>query len=151
MRFEGKIQGTIIQILLDSGSSNNFIQPRIAKALKLAIQPSPQFQVMVGNGQTMTTEGVVLDLQLNIQGHDIVLPVYLLPVTGADLVLGATWLATLGSHIANYETMTFKLCLKGQFVTLYGNRKNVPKRAEFHHMRRLIQTNAIAEVFTLQV
>ena len=54
MRFEGKIQGTTIQILLDSGNSDNFIQPRIAKALKLVIQPSLQFQVMMGNGQTIT-------------------------------------------------------------------------------------------------
>ena len=48
------------------------------------------------------------------------LPVYLIPVIGADLVLGAAWLATLGSHIANYETMTFKFCLKGKFITLYA-------------------------------
>ena len=88
MRFEGRIQGAVVQILLDSGSSDNFIQPRIAKSLKLPIQPSPQFQVMVGNGQTMPTEGVVQDLQVTIQGHELTLSVYLLPITRADIVLG---------------------------------------------------------------
>ena len=92
---------------------------------------------------------MVRDLQLNVQGHDIVLPVYLLTVTGANLVLVIAWLATLGSHTANYETMTFKFCLKGQFITLYGNRKNIPRRAKFHQVRRLVQIDVIVEVFTL--
>ena len=30
MHFEGQIQGIPVQILLDSGSSNNFFQPRLA-------------------------------------------------------------------------------------------------------------------------
>ena len=62
MRFVGKIHGSRVQILLDSRSSDNFIQPRIAKSLKLPIQPSPQFKVMVGNGQVITAEGMIEEL-----------------------------------------------------------------------------------------
>lgn len=135
MRFMGRIQGSKVQILLDSGSSNNFLQPRVAKSLKLPIIPSPQFQVMVGNGQTIASEGKVDELNVNIQGQDLVLPVYLLPITEADLVLRAKWLATLGPHIADYDTMTFRFCLQGKFITLYGARSKHPTQAEFHHMK----------------
>nr|KYP39523.1 hypothetical protein KK1_039146 [Cajanus cajan] len=50
MKFQGSINGLLVQVLLDSGSSDNFLQPRIAHSLKLPIEPIPQFQVLVGNG-----------------------------------------------------------------------------------------------------
>ena len=87
--FQGKIQGVQVQVLLDSGSSDNFLQPRIAQRLKLKIQEAPQFQVLVGNGSTLTASGLIQDLPVMTQGHTLHLPVYLLPITSADLVLGA--------------------------------------------------------------
>jgi hypothetical protein len=92
LRFQGSIQGVEVQILLDGGSSDNFLQPRIANCLKLPIQAAESFKVLVGNGHSLTAEGFVENLQVQVQGHTLQLPVYLLPVTGADLVLGATWL-----------------------------------------------------------
>ena len=59
MKFSGTINGMAVQILLDSGSSNNFLQPRIAKCLKLPIEPAPNFQVLVGNRHSLVVEGLV--------------------------------------------------------------------------------------------
>ena len=78
--------------------------------MKLPIHPSPQFQGMVDNGQTIASEDKVEELRVNIHGHDLFLLAYLLPVTGVDLVLGVKWISTLGPHIAYYEAMTFKFC-----------------------------------------
>ena len=41
------------QILMDSGSNDNFTQPRITHFLKLLIEPTPQFKVLVGNDRIM--------------------------------------------------------------------------------------------------
>ena len=83
----------MIQILLDSGSSDNFLQPKIANCLKLPIEHTSNFQVLVGNGNSLVTEGLVKQLEVMVQSHSLILPVYLLPIAGVDLVLGATWLA----------------------------------------------------------
>ena len=88
--FEGTINGVAIQILLDNGSSDSFIQPRIAQFLKLPVQKSPQFQVMVGNGSTLSTEGFIPNLLVCIQGHDLLVSIYLLPVVDTNLVFGAS-------------------------------------------------------------
>ncbi|WVZ25959.1 hypothetical protein V8G54_004503 [Vigna mungo] len=109
--FIGHIGPLAVKILVDGGSSDNFIQPRIAKFLKLPIEPVTGFQVFVGNGQSMTTEGVIQQLVMTIQGHQLIVLVYLLPVSGADLVLGSSWLATLGPHIADYATRIFSIQL----------------------------------------
>lgn len=43
LRLQGCIQGKVLQILIDGGSSHNFIQIRVANYLGLDITPSPQF------------------------------------------------------------------------------------------------------------
>lgn len=151
LRFQGSIQGHNIQILLDGGSSNSFLQPRIAQLLKLPVEPVTQFQVLVGNGNTLTTEGFIKNLQVQIQGHSLQLLVYLLPITGAELVLEANWLATLGPHMADYSALLIKFYKGDSFVTLHGESKlSSPTPAQFHHLKRLHHTNSIAELFALQ-
>jgi len=89
MKFQGTINGMVIQILLDSGNSDNFLQPRIANYLKLPVEEAPSFQVLVGNGNSLVVEGMVKQLEVIVQGHSLQIPVYLLPISGADLVLEA--------------------------------------------------------------
>jgi hypothetical protein len=80
LRFTGQIGQISVQVLVDGGSSDNFLQPRIAEFLKLPVEPGPCFKVLVGNGQTMTAEGVIPNLALTVQGQEIIVPVFLLPV-----------------------------------------------------------------------
>ena len=126
---KGSINGVGVQILLDSGSSDNFLQPRLAQCLKLPVEPIPNLQVLVGNGNALTAEGLIQDLEVKIQGHTLKLPVYLLPVSGADLVLGAAWLATIGPDLSDYSTLTLKFYLGNQFITLHGERPSLPQQA----------------------
>lgn len=71
-------------------------------------------------------------------------------MTGADLVLGAPWLATLGPHIADYSALTLKFYLGDSFVTLRGEQPGLPQPAQYHHIKRLSHTHSIAEYFALQ-
>ncbi|CAJ2644751.1 unnamed protein product [Trifolium pratense] len=150
MRFAGSIGHIDVQILIDGGSSDNFVQPRIAKFLKLPVEPAPIFKVLVGNGEIMTAEGVIKQLPINIQSHKLEVSAYLLPVAGADVILGASWLATLGPHVADYASLTLKFFLNGKFVTLVGDPIARPSPAQFHHLQRFCNTDAIAECFTVQ-
>ncbi|MCH79841.1 retrotransposon protein, partial [Trifolium medium] len=150
LRFTGSIEQIKVQILIDGGSSDNFLQPRIAKCLKLPVEPASSFRVLVGNGEIMTAEGMIKHLPLDIQGHKLEIPVYLLPVAGADVILGASWLATLGPHVADYAALTLKFFLEGKFVTLVGESEARPSAAQFHHFKRLQHTDAIDECFTVQ-
>ena len=134
---------------MDSGSLDNFLQPRIANCLKLSVEPIPHFNVLVGNGSAMVVEGLIKRLEVTIQNHVIELPVYLLPISGADLVLGASWLATVGAHISDYSTLSLKFMLDDKFVTLTGEQNKLPDQAQFHHLRRMIHTDAIAEMYSL--
>jgi hypothetical protein len=98
----------------------------------------------------LTTFGHIADFPVTIQGNTLHLPVYLLPITGADLVLGAPWLKTLGPHIADYNALSIKFYVKDTFITLYGDKPKGPSLAQFHHIKILHHTHSIDASFTLQ-
>lgn len=150
IRFKGYIGPISVSILLDGGSSDSFIQPRIVHCLNLAMEPTKRCKVLVGNGQNMKIEGVVKSLSMKIQGIEIIVPAYLLSVAGVDVILGAPWLASLGPHVADYATSMLKFYLDGKFVTLQGEESNKPIVAQLNLFKRLHQMDAISELFTIQ-
>jgi hypothetical protein len=151
IRFTGQIGSIRVKILVDGGSSDNFIQPRVAQALKLPIEPAPNLRVLVGNGQTLTAEGLIQHVPLQIQGQEIQVPVYLLQISGADVILGSTWLATLGPHVADYAALTLKFFQNGRFITLQGESDREATQAQLNHFKRLHNTRAIEECFAIQM
>lgn len=80
LRFSGSIGHIQVQIIIDGGSSASFLQPRIAKFLKLHVKPAPIFKVLVGNGKIMTIEGLIKNLTIEVQGHKLEVSIFLLPV-----------------------------------------------------------------------
>ena len=151
IRFKGLINGHEVQILVDGGSSDNFIQPRVATFLQLPVQSTPNFRVIVGNGELLTCEGQVRDTPIHIQGHTLQISAYLLPIAVAELVLGTQWLATLDTHLVNYNQRFLTFFQDGAVITLQGETQPQFKQAQFHQFRRLQATDAIVELYTLQV
>lgn len=75
LRLQGTINGKALQILVDSGSSNNFIQTRVAKFLGLDIIPSPQFSMIVGNGENLKCVGQCQQVKFEVQGHQFMISI----------------------------------------------------------------------------
>lgn len=116
IRFTGSINGQLIKVLLDGESDDNFIQPRIAKFLQLDVQPTPAFKVLVGNGNFLQVERKVDPLNIRIQGCELTFPVYVLPIAGAEVIMGASWLAIIGAHIMDYRNLSLQFYNKGKLV-----------------------------------
>ncbi|XP_028802456.1 uncharacterized protein LOC114757550 [Neltuma alba] len=151
IRFQGTIQGTTVQILLDGGSSDNFIHPRIVAHLRLPIEEATPIRVLGGTGgKILKSAEEVRDVGIQINGHTIFLTLYVLPITGTDVVMGADWLETLGAHIADYSTSTIKFLQDGEWIALTGFRGPTVISAQFHHLSRLQQVEAVAEYFMLE-
>ncbi|GJT78681.1 reverse transcriptase [Tanacetum coccineum] len=143
--FSGTINGTTVQVLLDGGSSNNYITPRVAMYARLPVEPTTNLKVLVGNGMFLKAEGFINSTPLYIQGHLVQFPAYVLPVWGAGIILGASWLATIGSHIADYRTSTIKFYMADKFITLVGDQSLTPTKAHYHHFKRMTATYAMCK------
>ena len=76
----------------------------MAKHLGLVVTSAPSFQVMIGNGQKLHCERLCQGVAMEIQGYSFVTSFYVLPIQGADLVLGVQWLQELGPITIDYST-----------------------------------------------
>jgi len=151
IKFKAYIDNLSVTVLIDGGCLDNFLQRRVAKFLKLPVVQAPWFRVMVGNGNYMESEGLIQDLKLQAQGNVFTLSAFSLPILGADLILGASWLKTLGPHLADYDNLQIKFLQGGKFTTLQGDTNNLPESTQLHNIRRMVNTNAIAEVYNMQI
>ncbi|KAL0444686.1 UNVERIFIED_CONTAM: hypothetical protein Slati_2191300 [Sesamum latifolium] len=88
-----------VKVLVDSGSSHNILQPRLPHFLQLAVQALPTFSIFVGNGASIPCSGLCPAVPIAIQQQSFCIPFYLLPIHGADVVLGVEWLQTLGPFV----------------------------------------------------
>ena len=53
LKIEGYIKNKKVIVLIDSGSTNNFIHYKVAKDLNYFVYPTPRFQVMIVDGGTI--------------------------------------------------------------------------------------------------
>ncbi|XP_072088166.1 uncharacterized protein [Arachis hypogaea] len=137
IRVNAIINGLEVQALIDGGSSDSFIQPRIAKFLNLPIEPALEFKVIVGSFEVLLVEGRIASLDVNLSGCLVSIPeVYVLHVAGGEL-----------TTILHF----FASGIKGEFVTVQGYKSPPSSQAQFHHIRRLVSTDAVAAVFTLEL
>jgi len=84
----GVVNHARVTILVDSGSTHNFVQPRVAKFLSLPMADTIPLRVMVGNGSVLDCRQVCSATNLLIQEHSFTVTLHVLPLSGADIVLG---------------------------------------------------------------
>ncbi|KAG5009954.1 hypothetical protein JHK87_018469 [Glycine soja] len=68
-RVYGTIKNTRLTILIDSGSTHNFLQARVAQFLNLPVETTRPLRVLIGNGSVLDCNQHCPDTQLSIQGH----------------------------------------------------------------------------------
>lgn len=150
-RFSGMLAGSPVQVLLDGGSTHSFIQTRVAKHLQLPILSSSNFVVAVGNGAKLLTEGSISQVPLTIQGHTFQPELYVLGLHGADIILGASWLATLGWVRQNYDQLVFEFEDEGKPIQFKGLPATSPTPIQLHSFFRLASTHGVSQLFRLEL
>jgi hypothetical protein len=103
LRVLSLLKNSLVVVLIDSGSTHNFIQDRVAKQLGLPTNQAQSFQVLVGNGEELKCDTICQQLDLLVGSHQFCVDLFVLPLSGADIVLGVQWLKTLGPVLTDYE------------------------------------------------
>lgn len=88
MRVTAKIGHHEVVVLIDSGSTHNFISEKVAYLLHLPVIPTESFTVRVANGNRLQCQGRYEQVHVILQGIPFFLTLYSLPLTGLDLVFG---------------------------------------------------------------
>ena len=79
-------------MLIDSGSTYNFIHCKVAKDLNCFVYPTPKFQVMIAHGGTIKYLWKFHNINLTMREYVLNRLLIYIPMGGVDVVLGIQWL-----------------------------------------------------------
>ena len=113
MRVKGMVNSVSLVILVDSGSTHNFIDAAVVSVLHVPADESQILEVKVAHGDIIQTQGLCKDVQVCVQGQTFLVQLHVLPLGGCDVVFGTQWLSTLG--VINWDFMNLSMEFK------YGN------------------------------
>ena len=96
MRVRGKINGSGLVILVDTGSTHNFVDVLLVSSLQLKVDVSRILEVKVANGIVVRTQGFCNSVLVCVQEVEFCVQFHVLALGGCDAVLDTQWLSTLG-------------------------------------------------------
>ena len=88
--------------LLDSGSTRNFISESAAQHVKLCLTASQGATVIVANGDRVACSGLAQEIDIRIGAEYFTVDCYTIPLSCYDMVLGVSYLRTLGSILWDF-------------------------------------------------
>ena len=140
-----------VSILIDGGSTHNFVHHRVVMSVGLTTTVTSPLRVTVGNGEELQCQQTCPNVEVTIQRHPFVIDFHVLPICGADLVLGVQWLKTLGPVLTDYTTLTMKFMAIGHLVELHGEHEQALESISSSQLRRMIHTNGTSMMFHIQL
>jgi len=88
LKIEGYIKKKKVIVLIDSGSTHNFIHYKLDKSLNFFLYPALEFQVMIADEGTINCSGKCNKINLTMGEYVMNIPMISIPMGGADNVLG---------------------------------------------------------------
>ena len=108
----GKVQRKSVIILINSGSTHNFVDIALSSQLHIPVDSTQILEVKIANGEVLRTHGLCKDVPIMLQGHQFLIQLHVLPMGGCDLILGTQWLSNLG--VIQWDIKLLTMCF------LYG-------------------------------
>ena len=108
-------------------------------------------RVTVGNGEELQCNQVCMDVSVQIQKHDFKVDFHVLPIRGANIVLGVQWLKSLGPVLTDYTTLTMKFIYDGKLIELTGDRDTSIDQISPSQLRHLVDTGNTSTYFHIQM
>ncbi|XP_070049923.1 uncharacterized protein [Nicotiana tomentosiformis] len=101
-----------LSILIDTGSSNNFIEPELVRHLGCTVKSTRPQLVAAANENLMVDKVCIITWLL--QAAEFSAEYLLLPLGSCGVVLGVQWLLTLGDIKMNFRKLTMEFWYKGR-------------------------------------
>ncbi|GKV50520.1 hypothetical protein SLEP1_g57222 [Rubroshorea leprosula] len=139
MRVTGYVNKKPIHILIDSGSTHNFLDVNVAKRVGCKLQAVEALKVDVADGSSLECVHMCQDFTWWLQGKPFHTDTLILPLGSCDMVLGIQWLETLGDILWNFKTLRMEFAVNGQKYVLRGSSQVSLKMVGSKGMVRLLK------------
>ncbi|GJZ29099.1 retrotransposon-related protein [Tanacetum coccineum] len=123
MRVYGHVRKHKLHILIDCGSTHNFLDLNIAKKLGCQLKSTCPLQVEVAGGHQLTSKYMCKSFGWKLYGEEFRTDVMVIPLGGCEMVLDIQWLSTLGDILSNFKELRMEFKHNGKKVVLRGTQK----------------------------
>ncbi|XP_074283542.1 uncharacterized protein LOC141608089 [Silene latifolia] len=120
MRVIGYVGKKPLHILVDSGSTHNFLDLSLAKKMGLDLEKITPQAVTVADGNHLACQYVCKGFSWRLQNTEFKYDALLIPLVGCDMVLGVQWLSNLGTVKWNFKKLWMTFEYEGQHHMLRG-------------------------------
>lgn len=120
LQLKGRIKNKVMVVLVDSGSSKNFVNASFLPKVGLQAVSVPPKKVKVANGQLLITNKLVPAMEWLCQGHTLSNDMQVLDLGAYDAILGYDWLRAHSPMICHWEDHSVQFQKKGKTITLQG-------------------------------
>jgi hypothetical protein len=127
INIQGYIKNRKLNILIDSGSTHNFINYKLAKDLNFFVYPALEFQVMIVDGGTINCSWKFHSINLNMGEYFLDIPIISIQIGGVDVVLGVQWLESSRIVAFNFKYFFMKFSSDGKELSLEVSKGNLIK------------------------
>lgn len=92
MKVQAWVGSVPLIVLIDSGSTHNFLDLGVLQKIKIHCNSKEIVKVMVINGAEIMSEDNVSELPFSIQGKNFSTELHVINFASCDMVLGIFWL-----------------------------------------------------------
>lgn len=127
----------MVIILIDIGSTHNFIDFQVAKEVKATLIPTTPLIVTVTNGYKVVSKLKYANFQQTIQGEPYQRVIRL---DGSSIILGIDWLRTYGKITFDYLINSMTFTKDGKQMMLKGMTKGSKLKSTKAKLQSIIAT-----------
>ncbi|XP_021859476.2 uncharacterized protein [Spinacia oleracea] len=142
MRVRGLVKGKSIQILIDSGSTHNFVDLNVAQKLGCVVEKIPPQAITVADGNHLACQHICKGFSWTMQDIVFETDVLLIPLGSCDMVLGIQWLSLLGAISWDFKQLQMEFTWQGKKILLKGIPSKRMKVIEGEPSSKLFSTAA---------
>lgn len=140
MMLTGSAMGKPIHVLIDSGSTHNFLDYDYARRIGCKLEPTAPFNVDIAGNLRLVSKYECKKFTWRMQGVQFNIDIMVLTLGGCDMVLGIQWLVTLGDITWNFSELKMVIPNGNKKVTLRGLQPNSVKVISGKQANKLLQT-----------
>ncbi|KAL0313874.1 UNVERIFIED_CONTAM: hypothetical protein Sangu_2231800 [Sesamum angustifolium] len=135
MRVTRNVRDKPMHILIDTGSTHNFLDLETTKRLGCKLDSTEPFPMTVANVNKMYSSFACKNFGWKMQGVPFTVDMMILPLGGCDVVLGVQWLVILGDINWNFHQLKMEFHVGGKKISIRGMQPSsvkVMSKVEMH-------------------
>ena len=129
-------------MLINLGSTHNFMNKKLATLLNCFIYLASEFQVLIIDGGTISYLRKCHSIKLSLGDYQLDTPTYVISMGVVDIILGVQWLTILGTIEMNFHELFMQFKSQRKVVELRGLKENPPQMVSSHQMQKFLKKGA---------